>query len=362
MKQTPLHEEHLKLGGKIVDFAGWELPVLYTSIIEEHLATRNDAGLFDISHMGEFRITGSDAASLLERSIPTRLSKLEKGKAMYSCLPTESGGLIDDLFIYMVSDEEYFIVVNASNSDRDFQLFSDNAEGLDVTIENLSDEVAKIDLQGPKSLDILRKVIDDRRLPDLERFFFFDMEYGASSLRISNTGYTGESGYELYVEKDAAAELWRAIIEAGEPLGLKPCGLGARDSLRIESCYSLYGHELSEEISPVEAGLRWIISSKEDYPGKAILEKQKTEGTDREMICIEMTGKGIPREGYRLEKDGTDIGYITSGVFSPLFKKGIAMALVSSGTAAEGDELQVAIRNKKVAAKVVPRPFYRYAG
>lgn len=361
MKQTPLHEEHLKLGGKLVDFAGWELPVMYSSIVDEHMATRIAAGLFDISHMGEFRITGADAGALLERCIPTRLSKLEKGKAMYSCLPTEQGGLIDDLFIYMVSETEFFIVVNASNSDRDFKVFSDNASG-DVKLENLSDDLAKIDLQGPKSLEILQQVISDDKLPSLERFFFFDTDYEGSMLRISNTGYTGEAGYELYADKSIAAVLWRALIEAGEPLGLKACGLGSRDSLRIESCYSLYGHELSEDISPVESGLRWLISSKTDYPGKKIFEAQKKEGVGRELVCIEMTERGIPREEYRLEKEGTDIGYVTSGVFSPLFRKGIAMALVSTGTLAEGDTVHVQIRNKSVAAKVVQRPFYQFAG
>ncbi len=345
----------------MVEFAGWELPVMYTSIVEEHMATRKAAGLFDISHMGEFRITGKDAAALLARVIPTRLSKLEPAKAMYSGLPTEKGGLIDDLFIYMVNEEEFFIVVNASNTERDLACFKEKAEG-DVTIEDLSDGLAKIDLQGPKSLEVLQKVISDEKLVSLKRFYFFDTTFNGADLRVSNTGYTGEAGYELYIRNSDAPALWSALLAAGEPDGLKACGLGARDSLRIESCYSLYGHELSEEISPVEAGLGWIISSKEDYPGKELFEKQKREGAPRELICVEMTEKGIPREGYRLEKDGTDLGYITSGVFSPLFKKGIAMALVTAGSLSEGDELQVVIRNKKVAAKVVPRPFYQYAG
>ena len=360
-QRTSLYEEHLALNGKMVTFAGWELPVMYSSIVEEHLATRHKAGLFDISHMGEFRVKGKNAADFLSRIIPTRLNKVEPGKSMYSCFPNEHGGIIDDLFIYMINEEDYMIVVNAANIEKDFSWMRKHIiDG--VEIEDISAETGKIDLQGPMSKAILTEIINDSELEALERFHFYFTIFEGTELIISNSGYTGEAGYELYINNASAVALWRRIIEAGSPMGLVPAGLGARDSLRIESCYSLYGHEINDETSPVEGGIGWLISSEKEYTAKDILVKQKKEGAPRQIVCLDMTGRGIPREGYAIEYDGERIGEVTSGVFSPLMKNGIAMALVKSGTVKTGDEVSVIIREKPVAARIVQRPFYSYKG
>jgi aminomethyltransferase len=359
MKRTPLYGEHMRLGAKIIDFAGWELPVMYSSIIEEHLATREHAALFDTSHMGEILIRGGGAEKLLRKLIPTNMNMLEPYRAMYSCLCTEQGGVIDDLFIYMISQDEYYLVVNASNIEKDEKWLKSNNIP-DVEIIDRSPVTAKIDLQGPESEKILSRVIGDNTLDTLKRFSFMHTEFNNEMIMISRTGYTGERGFELYLHNDNAENLWRSLIRAGEE-GIKAAGLGARDSLRIEACYSLYGHEISDEISPVEAGLGWLVSSEDDFIGRDALMKQKTEGAPREIVCIEVI-RGIPREGYRIERDGEDIGYVTSGVFSPSFKKGIAMALVKRGVIAPGDSVSVIIRGKSVKASVVKRPFYAYNG
>ena len=359
MKRTALYKEHQKLGAKLVDFAGWELPVQYGSIIKEHLATRNAAGLFDISHMGELLVRGSGSTAFLQKVLPTRLNKIEPGKAMYSCLCNEKGGVIDDLFVYMISPELYLLVVNAANIETNL-VWLNKHKSNQVEIEDLSDILSKIDIQGPKSKTILEKVISDGTPEGLGRFSFRYTKYDNTDLMVSNSGYTGETGYELYVTNSKAAQLWQQLLEVGSDLGLKPAGLGARDSLRIESCYSLYGHELTDDITPIEAGLKWLISSKEPYIGSNVLSQQKAEGATRELIAFELMVKGIPREGYRIEADGADIGYVTSNIYSPMFEKRIGMALVESGTLSIGDAVSIIIRKKTVPGVVVKRPFYEY--
>jgi aminomethyltransferase len=361
VKRTALFSEHVRLRAKMVDFAGWELPVMYTSIIEEHQATRERAALFDTSHMGEIVVRGEGSKKFLRRLIPTRMDKLEPNRTMYSCLCNERGGVIDDLFIYMISKNEYYLVVNASNVEKDEEWLRRNTLP-DAEIINRSTETAKVDLQGPHSGEVLARVICDNKLNTLRRFSFLYTKINNEMIMISRTGYTGEQGFELYLHNDNAENLWKSLIHAGEDSDLKAAGLGARDSLRIEACYSLYGHELSEEISPVEAGLSWIVSSANDFIGRDALLKQKAEGAPREIVCIELVERGVPREGYRVEKNGEDIGHVTSGVFSPTFKKGIAMALVKSGVTVLGDSVSVIIRDKPVRASIVRRPFYTYNG
>ena len=359
MVKTVLYDRHVKLGGRIVDFAGWQLPVMYSSIIEEHMSTRENAGIFDISHMGEILIKGENAREFLKKIIPTRLDKLVAGKSMYSCLCNEKGGIIDDLFIFMISDKEYYIVVNAANIEKDFYWFLKNKiEGLEMI--NLSDVTSKIDLQGPKSKDILLKVFPDDSLKELKRFYFTYVEYKNKKVMISNTGYTGEKGYEIYMDNDLAGVIWDELLKSGEEFGIKPAGLGARDTLRVEACYSLYGHELRDDVTPIESGIGWLVSSDSEYIAKSILKKQKDEGAPREIVAIELTGRGIPREGYRIIKDGDDIGCVTSGIYSPLFKKGLALVLVKSGLVNIDDKIEVLIRDKKVEARIVKRPFYTY--
>lgn len=361
MKRTPLYNEHVRLGGRIVDFAGWELPVMYSSIVEEHTATRTRAGLFDVSHMGEISVRGKGAADYLSRLIPTRMDKLEQGKSMYSCFLNERGGVIDDLFIYMISDDNYYLVVNAGTKDKDFQWMEEHAvAGVDVV--DLSDETAKIDIQGPGSDEILSDVLREPAVTALRRFYYTGVRYNNHDIKVSKSGYTGERGYELYVPNNAAVSLWNALLEAGSGTGLKPAGLGARDSLRLEACYSLYGHELGDDITPVEGNIGWIISSSADYIGKAAAEKQKHNGAPRELVYFELTGKGVPREGCRILAGGDDIGYATSAGFSPTMKKRIGFALVTSGAVKPGDPVAVVVRDRPIDAVLVNRPFYAFNG
>ncbi len=360
-KKTPLYDEHVALSGRMVDFAGWELPVMYSSIMEEHHAVRSAAGLFDVSHMGEIEIAGKGATALLETLLPTRLSKLAPGKSMYSCFCNESGGVIDDLFVYMKSENEYFLVVNASTTEKDLAWIKKwNSHG--ALVRDVSSQTAKIDVQGPRSKDIMLSVFNELKITELPRFCFIEFTYDGTSMTVSQSGYTGEYGFELYVPSSFARARWKKILEAGKPFGLLPCGLGARDTLRLEAAYSLYGHELDEETTPVEAGIGWVISSKSEYIGKSVIEKQRREGASRETICFECTGKGIAREQCDVVFNGKKIGTTTSGTFSPNLKKSIGMARVGSGILKIGDEIGIVVRGKELKSKVVKRPFLPYRG
>lgn len=361
MKYTPLHKVHVESGAKMVEFAGYDMPVQYTSIIEEHLAVRTAAGLFDVSHMGEITVKGPVSRSYLESLIPTSMDKLEKGKGMYTLFCREDAGVIDDLFIFMVSEEHYFLVVNASTAEKDFSWMEQHLIP-GVTIENISDETAKIDLQGPYSREILGGIVNTECINKLERFHFCYDRFSGSSIMISATGYTGESGYELFIANSKVAELWHRILSVGKDHGIKPAGLGARDTLRLEACYSLYGHEINETINPVEAGLGWLISSEKDYIGRSELLRLKNGAAAREQVAVKLTDKGIPREGCRVTFRGADIGYVTSGAFSPLSKNGIALCLVNKGAVSAGETIEIIIREKGVKGLVVKKPFYKYNG
>jgi aminomethyltransferase len=345
----------------MVEFAGYEMPVQYTSIIEEHIAVRTAAGLFDVSHMGEITVKGPEAEKYLSRLIPTTISKLETGKAMYTLFCHENGGVIDDLFIFMVGNEHYFLVVNASTTEKDFnwmkQYITDG-----VTIENISDETAKIDLQGPVSKDIMKKIFNPDSIEKLERFRFYYDRFGDSAIMISATGYTGEAGYELFINNGKAEELWNRIISEGTGFGIKAAGLGCRDTLRLESCYSLYGHEINDSINPVEAGLSWLISSNADYAGKNELLRLKNGGAGREQIAVKLTDRGIPREKCNIVYKGENIGFVTSGAYSPMMKNGIALCIVEKGKVSQGDIVEIVIRDKGYKGVIVKKPFYKFNG
>ncbi|HOP64364.1 MAG TPA: glycine cleavage system aminomethyltransferase GcvT [Spirochaetota bacterium] len=361
MKQTPLYKVHVDSGARIVEFAGYEMPVQYSSILEEHMAVRNAAGLFDVSHMGEIVVKGPESKRYLENLIPTSMSKLEKGKGMYSVFCNPHGGVIDDLFIFMVEKGHYFLVVNAATTLKDFSWMERHLiDG--VTIEDISCDTAKIDIQGPASGEIMKKIFSDDSIEKLERFRFHYDRYSGSAIMISATGYTGEAGYELFIHNSKAEELWNTLIAEGTCYGLIPAGLGARDTLRLEACYSLYGHELNESINPVEAGIGWLISSDADYIGKDELIQLKSGGNTRVQIAVQLTDKGIPREKCEVIFNGNRIGYVTSGAFSPLLKKGIALCLVEKNTVSSGDIVEIIIRDKGVKAQVVKKPFYAYNG
>lgn len=359
LQKTALFNEHVKLNAKIVDFAGWEMPVMYSSIIDEHRATRSSAGLFDVSHMTEFRIKGPGSAAFLSSLIPTRLGKLEPCKSMYSAFCNEQGGVIDDLFIYMISQDEYYIVANAGTYSKDLDWMNQHTiKGIEIIDE--TPFTSKIDLQGPKSKEIILHVINDKALDSLQRFYFGYFSYKGEKIIISQSGYTGEHGYEFYINNSLAPSLWNDILDAGNDLGIKPVGLGARDTLRLESCYSLYGHELSDTITLPEAGLKWLISSDTDYIGKHAIELQLHAGAPREMIAFELKERGVPRDGNDVCINDNAIGTVTSGTFSPTFNKGIGLALVKRGILNQGDPLTISIRSKNYNAQVVQKPFYHY--
>lgn len=360
LKKTPLNSVHKKLNAKMVEFGCWEMPVYYTNVMDEHLTTRTKAGLFDICHMGEFIVEGEKALEFLQKLMTNDVSKLELGKAEYSCMCYENGTVIDDLFIYGLEENKYVLVVNAGNIDRDFDWLQKNKiEG--VELKNISNETAKLDLQGPLADKVAQK-LTDFNLAELPRFYSKNIKFDNVDVLISRTGYTAEKGFELYFNPKYAEKLWNDILEAGKDEGIKPIGLGARDTLRIEACYSLYGHEINEETTPIEAGLKFVVNIRKDFIGKEVLKTQIEGGAPRQLICFELAEKGIPREHYPILKDGEKIGEVTSGTFSPTFKKGLGMALVRLNSASIGDEIEVYIRERAYKAKVVKRPFYSFKG
>lgn len=361
MKKTPLYSNHIELSGRMVDFAGFSMPVLYSSILEEHFTVRSSAGLFDVSHMGEFIVSGDNAADYLSRLIPTSMDKLEPGKGMYTLFCSDNGGVIDDLFIFMINENSYYLVVNASTIEKDYTWMQKHLiTGVDL--ENVSDSTSKIDIQGPMSAMVLKKIFDINKIETLKRFHFYYDDFAGTGIMISNTGYTGERGYELFIENSKAASLWERLMLEGSEFGIKPAGLGARDTLRLEACYSLYGHEISENINPIEAGLNWLINSDKDYIGKTVLENLKNQGSEHEQFCLELTGKGVLHENYKVLYNGVEIGGITSGIYSPTFKKGLALIRAKRGILSIGDKVKVMIRDKAVDGIIVKRPFYKFNG
>lgn len=360
MKKTPLYEIHCNLGGKIVDFARWALPVQYTGIIEEHERVRNIAGLFDVSHMGEILVQGQDAEKFIQRMVTNDVSRMYAGRIQYSPMCYTNGGVVDDVLIYKLEDNKYLLVVNASNTDKDFKWIVDNKNfGMNIEINNLSSEYAQLAIQGPKSQEILGKLAN---FP-LEEIKPFRFEQGVSvagvDVLISRTGYTGEDGFELYISPQDAAFIWNKIMEAGKPSGLIPAGLGARDTLRFEASMPLYGQEISEFITPIEAGLdRFVKFEKGDFIGRDTLIAQKEKGPNVRLIGFEMIDRGIPRTHYNVSVNGETVGTVTSGNFSPSLKKTIGMALVEKDYAKVGQIIEITIRNKALKAKIIDMPFY----
>jgi len=344
-----------------VEFGGWDMPVYYTNVIDEHITTRTKAGLFDISHMGEFFIEGKDSFDFIQKIITNDLNKLIDGKALYSCICLENGGVIDDLFVYRFNQNKFMLVVNAANIDKDFNWLLKNKAQFNITITDKTSDIAKIDIQGPNSEEILQK-LTQADLKSLKRFHFIENNVNNIPTIISRTGYTGEDGFELYINAKKAEELWNTLLKIGEPFGLKPIGLGARDTLRIEACYSLYGHELNEEINPIEAGIGFAVKfDKEDFIGKEALIKIK-DNIKRTIISFKMRERGIPRENYDILKDNNKIGNVTSGTLSPTLKKGIGMGFVSIENSETDTEIQIKIREKLYKATIVPKPIYSFKG
>jgi aminomethyltransferase len=362
VKKTPLNQVHRELGARMVDFGGWDMPVQYSGVIEEHLAVRQAAGLFDVSHMGEIEVTGADALAFIQHLTINDAVKLVDGQIQYSAFCYPEGGVVDDVTLYRFNESHFLFCVNASNTDKDFawmqQVLAESAMN-DVTLNNRSSEFAQLALQGPKSEEILA-ALTNVVLADIVYYHFCEGVVADVKMIISRTGYTGEEGFELYLPATAAVKVWQQLLVAGVPHGLLPIGLGARDTLRLEKGYALYGHELSENISPLEAGLAWITKlDKPDFVGKAALLAQKNHGIPRRRVGLVMQERGIPREGYPVFDGDREVGVVTSGTMSPTLKVGIALALVEPAAAGVDSELQVAIRNRRMSAKVVRTPFVK---
>ncbi|MCY9660394.1 glycine cleavage system aminomethyltransferase GcvT [Paenibacillus chondroitinus] len=360
LKRTPLFPVYAEHGARVIDFGGWELPVQFTGIQKEHDAVRQQAGLFDVSHMGEVRVTGEDALSFLQKITTNDVAKLENGQCQYSLMCYPDGGVVDDLLVYKISDNNYMLVINASNIDKDMAWMQQHLVGR-TEITNISDETAMLALQGPHAERILAK-LTDAPIQTLKTFRFLpDVKVAGINALLSRTGYTGEDGFELYIDRHDAVQLWKLLLEAGQEQGLVPAGLGARDTLRFEARLPLYGQELSQDISPLEAGLNYFVKlDKGDFIGRDVIAGHKANGTPRKLVGIEMIDRGIPRPHYKVfTTEGTPIGEVTTGTQSPTFKTNIGLALIDSAYSALGTEVNVEIRGAQVKAKVVATPFYK---
>jgi aminomethyltransferase len=364
LRRTSLYESHARLGARIVPFAGWEMPVQYSGIVEEHTAVRTAAGLFDVSHMGELEMRGEYAGQVVDYLITNDASKLADGQALYTCACNDKGTILDDLIVYRCAVDRYLIVCNASNVDKMAAVFSKAAEH-HCTFENQSDGTALMALQGPKAFDVLALAGSDAaKLRELHSFHFRDAVVCNVRCTVARTGYTGEDGVEIFCAWNDAPALWNQLLELGKDLGVKPAGLGARDTLRLESRLSLYGNDIDETTNPIEAGLGWVVkTSKPDFIGRAAIERIKASPLPRKLVGFEVTGRGIARHGYLLrDKDGKEVGLCTSGSPGPTVGKNIGLGYLPTSMSAVGTELFVDCRGKNVDAVVVKTPFYKRAG
>ena len=357
MKKTPLHASHRRAGAKMVEFVGWDMPVQYQGVIQEHLAVRSRAGLFDVSHMGEIEIRGAGALDLCQRLGANDAGRMKPFQAQYNLLLNENGGIVDDVIVYRLAEDIFFVCVNAANTEKDFRWIESRASGA-VEVEDVSAKYAQLAVQGPRAPKIVAS-LTALDLSSVKSFHFAYADVAAVRCLVARTGYTGEDGFELYCDADKAVTLWDAILEAGAAEGLCPVGLGARDTLRLEKAYPLYGHELDDATSPLEAGLNWVVKfSKTEFIGRDVLLRQKEKSVERKLIGLELTAPGIARSGYPLSKGRRSIGRVTSGTKSPTLGKSIALGYVETAEAAIGNLIDVEIRGRPVAAKIVSIPFY----
>lgn len=359
MKNTALTHVHEALGAKMVPFAGYNMPVQYEGVNAEHETVRNGVGVFDVSHMGEFFLKGEKALALIQKITTNDASKLVPGKAQYTCMPNGDGGIVDDLIIYMISETEYMLVVNASNIEKDWNWISQHND-LNVEMENRSEDWSLLAIQGPKAAEAMQSLTS----VDLSAIKFYTFEItgfaGIPNVVVSATGYTGSGGFEVYVKNEDVEQLWKKVFEAGADWGIKPIGLAARDTLRLEMGYCLYGNDIDDTTSPIEAGLSWITKFTKDFVNAEALKKQKEEGVSRKLVAFEMTERGIPRKDYEIvDSEGTIIGNVTSGTMSPSLGKGIGLGYVTIDNSKVDSEIKIQIRKKQVAAKVVKLPFYK---
>jgi len=357
LKRTPLRDVHVKAGARMVSFGGWEMPVQYTGIVDEHRAVRRAVGLFDISHMGEFELEGPDALAIVQRLSTNDAASLAVGQVQYSLLCSPEGGIVDDLTLYRLQDDRFMLTVNAGNIDKDWRWVTEHGRG-EARWRNVSDETALLAVQGPRAEGLVQRLADT----DVTRVLYYHVTRGAVGgvpALISRTGYTGEDGFELYIPASRAEHLWHALLEAGRGDGIQPIGLGARDTLRLEMKFALYGNDIDETTNPLEAGLGWVVKpAKGDFIGRPAIEEVRARGVARKLVGFEMVEPSVPRHGYRLLKDGEPMGVVTSGSFGPAVERYIGMGYVAAALSAVGSELEVEIRGKPRRARVVRTPFY----
>lgn len=359
IKKVALNDKHIELGGKMVPFAGYNMPVRYSSDKEEHNTVRNGVGVFDVSHMGEFMVTGPNALALIQKVTSNDASKLVIGQAQYSCFPNETGGIVDDLIVYKMAEEKYLLVVNASNIDKDWEWINRHND-VKADLENISDSISLFAVQGPKATAILQK-LSPVNLDEIKFYHFAEGEFaGKKDVIISGTGYTGAGGFEIYVRNEDAIAVWDAIFEAGAEEGIKPIGLGARDTLRLEMGYCLYGNDIDDTTSPLEAGLGWITKFTKDFINSDNLKKQKEEGVSKKLVGFKFTEKGIPRAHYPIvTKEGEAIGEVTSGTMSPSMNIGIGLGYVGLEYAKPGTTIYINVRNKSIPAVIEKLPLLK---
>lgn len=359
LKKTPLYDTHRSLGAKLVDFAGYEMPVQYTNLIEEHNAVRNKCGLFDVSHMGEIMVTGTDALKAVDLLTTNDAGKLTDGKCQYTLLCNEAGGMIDDVIVYRINAEEFLICVNGANRDKAYKWIAEKVSDI-AEVTDASDDYAQIAVQGPKAKDALKAVIDEELIATIKPFHFITVDISGKESIVSRTGYTGELGFELYIPTTLANEVWSTLMATTENTGILPCGLGARDTLRLEMGYPLYGNELNEVSTPISAGLkRFVALEGEDFIGKAALLKEAEAGPSKVLVGLEMDGRAIARGGYEIMKDNATVGHITSGTFSPTLGRPIAVGYVDAALKDVGTRVDIMIRAKAHPARVVRPSFYK---
>ena len=359
MKNTALTHIHESLGAKLVPFAGYNMPVQYEGVTVEHETVRNGVGVFDVSHMGEFFLTGSNALALIQKVTSNDASTLTVGRAQYSCLPNNQGGIVDDLIVYRIKEEQYLLVVNASNIDKDWEWISSHND-LGVEMKNLSEDYSLLAIQGPKAVEAMQS-LTSVDLSEIKYYHFEVADFaGIENVIISATGYTGSGGFEIYCKNSAVEQIWNKVFEAGANFGIKPIGLAARDTLRLEMGFCLYGNDINDTTSPLEAGLGWITKFTKDFTNAENLKKQKEAGVTKKLVGFELLERGIPRHDYEiLDADGNNIGIVTSGTMAPSVGKGIGMGYVKTEFSTPDSEIYIQIRNNKVKAKVVKMPFYK---
>lgn len=357
LKKTALYENHVASGGKIIEFFGWLLPVEYSGLVPEHHAVRNQAGLFDVSHMGEVSAIGPDSEAFVQNLVTNDITAMADGQVIYCMMCQQDGGVVDDLLVYKKTGDSWYLVINAANVEKDFAWMQENAVGYEVELTNLSPDISEVALQGPLAQQTLQKLTDT----DLDTIGFFmfkeHVKIAGADCLVSRTGYTGEDGFEIYTDHASIPQVWDAILEAGKADGVVPAGLGCRDTLRFEATLPLYGHEISSTITPLEAGLGYFVKLDKPFIGRDALARQKKEGLKRKVVGFELVERGIPREGYPVHCGGKEVGVVTTGYPAPTVGKTIGLALISAECAELGTELEILIRNKPVKAVVIPKKF-----